>query len=242
MAEAKACSDTLRGLREAAAAEGGGAAEAAASSTAEILATLEKLAGLPLDFAGLRETGVGREVNDRFIRTHADAAVRDRSKALVSSWKALMLAKVASSPGSATADDAKAGSADPGTPEAEAKRKREKPPNEKKREPPAEETPKKAKSAKTADDDASSPNGALAALFQELAGFEFKKSEKFKGIAYQKVARVLRSHGEEIKDAAEAAVLPGVGKASAAKVKEYLSTGKIERLERYRSGDMEGGD
>ena len=76
-------------------------------------------------------------------------------------------------------------------------------------------------------------------MFSELAGFEFKREEKLKGMAYKKVPAVLLAHSEKITGGAQAALLPGVGKQSTTKIQEYIDTGKTERLERYHKGDLE---
>ena len=49
----------------------------------------------------------------------------------------------------------------------------------------------------------------LAALFTELSGFEFKRGEKFKGVAYKKVARTLLGHSELVTGGTQAAVVVG---------------------------------
>ena len=51
----------------------------------------------------LRDTGIGCEVNHKFLRAHADATVRERSRDLIHSWKALVPAKASSPPEVATA-------------------------------------------------------------------------------------------------------------------------------------------
>ncbi|CAK0865004.1 unnamed protein product [Prorocentrum cordatum] len=243
-AEAKVCGEELRRLREAAGQEGA----AAGLGASDILAALERLSALQLDLALLRETGIGREVNDKFLRAHADAAVRDRSRALVHSWKSLVQPKAeppagagsgaavqAEAPAAAPAAEAAApdgGAAADGAASARPQKKRAAASQD--------EAPRKAKAAKAAPAPAADgPNAALAALFSELAGFEFKRKEKFKGVAYKKVAAALLAHDEEITGGPQAAALPGIGKQSATKIQEYVDTGKIERLERYRNGDLE---
>ena len=47
-------------------------------------------------------------------------------------------------------------------------------------------------------------------MFSELAGFEVKREEKLKGMAYKKVPAVLLAHSEKITGGAQAALLPGV--------------------------------
>ncbi|KAF0719190.1 Aste57867_1220 [Aphanomyces stellatus] len=81
-------------------------------------------------------------------------------------------------------------------------------------------------------------NQELAEAFAELAGFEFKRGDRFKGGSYSKVAKAIRDAEDVIKTGKEAMKLKGVGKASGAKIDEFLETGKIEKLEEYRAGNM----
>ena len=88
-AEAKIYGDALRRLREVASQK----RAAANLGVQSILAALDKLSALQVDMILQRETGIGREVNDKFLRLHADNVVRDRSRALVHSWKSLVQPK-----------------------------------------------------------------------------------------------------------------------------------------------------
>ncbi|KDO31588.1 hypothetical protein SPRG_19502 [Saprolegnia parasitica CBS 223.65] len=81
-------------------------------------------------------------------------------------------------------------------------------------------------------------NQALAEAFAELAGFEFKRGEKFKGGSYSKVAKAIRDAEDKIESGKAAMKLKGIGKASASKIDEFLEHGKIEKLEEYRAGNM----
>ncbi|RLO08396.1 hypothetical protein DYB28_003981, partial [Aphanomyces astaci] len=81
-------------------------------------------------------------------------------------------------------------------------------------------------------------NQALAEAFSDLAGFEFKKGDRFKGGSYSKVAKAIRDAEDELTSGKQAMKLKGVGKASATKIDEFLETGKIEKLEEYRAGNM----
>ena len=233
------------------------------------MAALDKLSALQVDVILLRETGIGREVNDKFLRLHADTVVRDRSRALVHSWKSLVQAKAPANVPAADAAAAESAVPDEGvaaeaeasaiTPAAdkqaaeadalddgtatEVGRSLDAGTQRKRAGASQDEAPRKAKAAKGAKaTPAPSPDGlnaTLAALFSELAGFEFKREEKFKGMAYKKVAAVLLAHSEKITGGSQAALLPGVGKQSATKIQEYIDTGKIDRLERYHNGDLE---
>ncbi|CEG50244.1 dna polymerase beta [Plasmopara halstedii] len=67
-------------------------------------------------------------------------------------------------------------------------------------------------------------NQALADVFAELSGFEFKRGERFKGGTWSKVAKAIRDCESELKCGKDALKLKGVGKSSAAMVDEYIET------------------
>mmetsp|Transcript_16398 Transcript_16398/g.38445 ORF Transcript_16398/g.38445 Transcript_16398/m.38445 type:complete len:131 (+) Transcript_16398:424-816(+) len=120
----------------------------------------------------------------------------------------------------------------------EKKAKKEK--KEKKRKAEGDDSESKAKKGSDAvTTPGNSSNQELAELFKELSSFEFKKKDRFKGVAYKKVSATLSAHPEKISCGKDARVLPGVGKESEKKIDEFLSTGKIERLEKYRRGEMD---
>ncbi|PNW78747.1 hypothetical protein CHLRE_09g388726v5 [Chlamydomonas reinhardtii] len=80
-------------------------------------------------------------------------------------------------------------------------------------------------------------NEALVQVFEELSAkaFEFSKSDpkaKFKGIALKKAGKALAEFPNQITLAnlKEVSGLPGVGKGSIAKVKEFLETGTVAEL------------
>mmetsp|Transcript_22693 Transcript_22693/g.69759 ORF Transcript_22693/g.69759 Transcript_22693/m.69759 type:complete len:308 (-) Transcript_22693:330-1253(-) len=79
-------------------------------------------------------------------------------------------------------------------------------------------------------------NVGLASAFKELASFEFKRNDRFKGSAYQKVSTAIAEHAVPITDGKQATKLPGIGKSSAAKIDEFLASGTIAKLEEYRNG------
>ena len=81
-------------------------------------------------------------------------------------------------------------------------------------------------------------NQDLADAFSELAGFEFKRGEKFKGGTWSKVAKAIRENEDEITSGKEAMKLKGIGKSSAAKMDEFFETGTIQALEEFRAGNM----
>lgn len=186
----------------------------------------------------LRETKIGITVNRLAKEDKTSEAVREEARKLVDHWRQCFRKRKASTALSpedgAAQNEGKSLRSDPG-PTA-----------------PAEPTQPSEKSGSTVSGndgpplsaklDASSntpSNQEIAALFKELSDFEFKKKEKFKGIAYKKVAEVLKNHEETITSGKLAAALPGVGKESAKKIDELLTTGSIERLEKYRRGEFD---
>jgi len=78
-------------------------------------------------------------------------------------------------------------------------------------------------------------NQGLANAFKELANYEFKVGDKFKGAAYSKVSAKIAEQTAPVTSGKEASKLPTIGKASAAKIDEFLASGKIEKLQDYRN-------
>jgi len=82
------------------------------------------------------------------------------------------------------------------------------------------------------------PNEELAGLFAELAELLVLSGDtSFRVRAYERGARVLSGHDADLATLSERelAAIPGVGKAIAAKVAEYLRTGQVQALERLRA-------
>jgi len=75
-------------------------------------------------------------------------------------------------------------------------------------------------------------NREIAGILYEMAELlELKGENRFKIIAYSKAARAIESMKEDIEDVwrqGELKAIPGVGKAIADKVREYLETGQIQ--------------
>ncbi|MBC8202891.1 MAG: DNA polymerase/3'-5' exonuclease PolX [Planctomycetes bacterium] len=77
-----------------------------------------------------------------------------------------------------------------------------------------------------------SANRELSSIFQKFATvLEISGASGFKINAHVKVARVLEDLVEDIASIKDPEALPGVGKSSAAKIKEYLTTGEIKELD-----------
>jgi len=83
-------------------------------------------------------------------------------------------------------------------------------------------------------------NSEIAEVFDRIADvLEFKGEVIFKVNSYRKTARTLRDTTEDIAVvAAEGRLqdIPGVGKSTAEKIREYLETGKIAKYEEERAG------
>lgn len=85
-----------------------------------------------------------------------------------------------------------------------------------------------------------SVNSKLAGIFEEIGDFlELKGENPFKVKAYQKAARTLQGFSVSVADLEPAEILktPGIGKAVAEKIAEYLTTGQIRVHEELR-GDF----
>src|SRR5215218_1297261 len=81
-------------------------------------------------------------------------------------------------------------------------------------------------------------NEELARLFQEMAELLLLQGETgFRVRAYDRGARALSGYGADLTTLSERelAAIPGVGKAIAAKVREYLDTGRVAKLEELRA-------
>ena len=82
-------------------------------------------------------------------------------------------------------------------------------------------------------------NFALARLFYEMASLlEARESSVFRVRAYQRAAQTLETLGEDVAAVAargELTALPGIGRDLAARIGEYLATGRIAQLEELRA-------
>jgi DNA polymerase (family 10) len=82
-------------------------------------------------------------------------------------------------------------------------------------------------------------NFALARLFYEMASLlEARDASVFRVRAYQRAAQTLETLGEDVGAVAtrgELTALPGIGRDLAARIGEYLATGRIAQLEELRT-------
>lgn len=82
-----------------------------------------------------------------------------------------------------------------------------------------------------------SANEEVARQFEEIADLLDLQGETFKPQAYRRAARSILTLGEDLRKVAARGKIdeiPGVGEALAAKIREYLATGKIHHLEELR--------
>ena len=83
-------------------------------------------------------------------------------------------------------------------------------------------------------------NKEIASLFQRMADLlEFKDENIFKINAYRKSARILNDLTTDIEEmvrSGELQRMPGIGKGTAEKILEYLSTGHIAKYEEMKKG------
>nr|XP_060643010.1 DNA polymerase beta [Anolis sagrei ordinatus] len=82
------------------------------------------------------------------------------------------------------------------------------------------------------------PNDGITDFLTELANYERNVNRAIhKYNAYRKAASVISKYPSKIKSGAEAKKLDGVGAKIAEKIDEFLSTGKLRKLEKIRQDD-----
>lgn len=88
------------------------------------------------------------------------------------------------------------------------------------------------------------PNETLEALFNEIADLlEIKGEDAFRVNSYRRVARTIKNLTEDIAEVAARgglSDLQGVGKSTAAKIEQYIKTGKIDLHEELRASIPKG--
>uniref|UniRef100_A0A8C5TZN9 Helix-hairpin-helix DNA-binding motif class 1 domain-containing protein n=1 Tax=Malurus cyaneus samueli TaxID=2593467 RepID=A0A8C5TZN9_9PASS len=83
-----------------------------------------------------------------------------------------------------------------------------------------------------------SPNEGITDFLTELANYERNVNRAIhKYNAYRKAASVISRYPSKIQSGAEAKKLEGVGAKIAEKIDEFLSTGKLRKLEKIRQDD-----
>ena len=89
-----------------------------------------------------------------------------------------------------------------------------------------------------------SANAELAAIFAEMASvLEITGQSPFRVNAHTRVARILRELTSDVADPARTpeslTAIAGIGKGSAAKILEYVKTGRIAEHQSWREADRE---
>jgi ribosome-binding protein aMBF1 (putative translation factor) len=91
-----------------------------------------------------------------------------------------------------------------------------------------------------------SANKELADEFVDLGEHKIKRGETQKGISRMRVAKEIRNLEELVHSGAQAQKIRGVGRSAAAKLDEFLESGKVHALEEYEEeatvGEEEGGN
>ncbi|MEF8848273.1 MAG: DNA polymerase/3'-5' exonuclease PolX [Candidatus Thermoplasmatota archaeon] len=80
-------------------------------------------------------------------------------------------------------------------------------------------------------------NKEIAEIFYEIADLLEMEEVSFKPRAYRKAAQNIESLGEDIEELSkknELEDIPGIGKSIAEKIREYLKTGKVKKLEELK--------
>ncbi|GBP44641.1 DNA polymerase beta [Eumeta japonica] len=86
--------------------------------------------------------------------------------------------------------------------------------------------------------DKGNANGDICTLLIELADYERNVARNIhKYNAYRKAAAALAAHPQRVRSGDEARRLPGVGVKIANKIQEFLTTGKLRKLETIRGDD-----
>jgi DNA polymerase beta len=77
-------------------------------------------------------------------------------------------------------------------------------------------------------------NQKLCDMFEEIRDYEKLVRNEYKYRAYEKVLKVIKSFSFEIKSISRLKNISGIGKKTLIKIKEYLDTGTMNRLEEVR--------
>ena len=207
---------------------------------------LQQLAKLPVNKALLLKTHVGCELNQAWIRRHSDKKVCKVSQALIDSWKAAT--GVQKKKNRKPEKSHKQASEDLEEPSSSNKAKWTSSPEKgekshKRASKDLEESSslKKARSTSSPDKVHAGKNAKLVSLFKELASFEFKQKAHFKGIAYNNVAKSLSEMDMDI-SLLQVTDVSRIGNAAMRQINEFMETGKIQTLEKYRRCNLEDPD
>lgn len=81
-------------------------------------------------------------------------------------------------------------------------------------------------------------NDNFIKALSELEDIMMRHSEPFRARAYHKAIETIMKYPNDITDPEQLAGLPGIGKTIMAKLKEYVETGTLRALEKYRNDPM----
>uniref|UniRef100_A0A914VLV9 DNA polymerase n=1 Tax=Plectus sambesii TaxID=2011161 RepID=A0A914VLV9_9BILA len=88
------------------------------------------------------------------------------------------------------------------------------------------------------EDSSSNKNKEICEMLMELADYEKNVTRQIhKHNAYRKAAASIMKHPQAITNGKEAAALPGIGKKISEKIDEFLTQGKLQKLEKIRADD-----
>ena len=214
------------------------------SPKAALLALLLELSGLAVDDDMLRRTGVGREVNQQWIRRHDDERIRNVGRKVIHAWKERSVGyQMLQSLRRRTHGESGESTAAPFNGELPNDAPQQPQPQLRQQQPQLRDTPSKDTSNEQSVKEKSSgapgaSNNALCEMFKELSRFESQQNKMCLAMCYNTVAGILADHKEVIMDVSQVEGVTGIGQMSQAKIREYLETGTLELLERYRRGDF----
>ena len=78
-------------------------------------------------------------------------------------------------------------------------------------------------------------NEEFASILGELQSIMMRTGEPFRARAYRKAANTIMTYTEDITDTKQLEGLPGIGKTIMSKLNEYVKTGKLRTIEKYRN-------
>ena len=81
-------------------------------------------------------------------------------------------------------------------------------------------------------------NDDFIKALSELEDIMMRQGEPFRARAYHKAVETIMKFPNDITDPEQLAGLPGIGKTIMSKLKEYVETGTLRALEKYRNDPM----
>ena len=81
-------------------------------------------------------------------------------------------------------------------------------------------------------------NDEFISVLGELENLMIRKGEPFRARAYSKAADSIMKYPEDITDPKQIEGLPGIGKTIMTKLNEYVKTGTLKAIEKYRNDPL----